>query len=351
MRGGEVQTLGLIRNLEAMGCRCTLVARDWSPLLERAWGEGLQVVPWRPRGEWDLWSALQLRRWMAESRAALVHAHTAHALSLALLAAKGLHPRPKVVASRRVSFPLRSRLSRWKYRSADALVAVSEEVRQGLVAQGLDSRRVCTIHSGVNLARFRELPPRKAARARFGMDPAVRAVGSVGALVPHKGHALLVHGLRDLREQGLAVELYLAGDGPLGPALQAQGLEMGVPVHLLGYLQTPGDLYAALDVLVLPSLSGEGSPGVIKEAAACCVPVVATDVSGTREILRDGVESLLVPPGEPAALSAAVGRVLSEPGLAQRLVEAAHFRVRDFTMERMSQAHLALYRELDGALR
>ncbi len=287
---------------------------------------------------------------MSESGTVLVHAHTAHALSLALMAAKGLRPRPKVVASRRVSFPLRSRLSRWKYRSADALVAVSEEVRRSLIAQGLDSRRVRTIHSGVDLARLRDLPTRNVARDRFGIGPALRAVGSVGALVPHKGHALLIQALHDLRGKGLAAELFLAGDGPLGPALEAQGREMSVPVHLLGYLQKPGDLYAALDVLVLPSLSGEGSPGVIKEAAASCVPVVATDVSGTREILRDGVESLVVPPGEPAALAEALGRVLSEPGLAQRLVEAAHLRVRDFTMERMSQAHLALYQELDATL-
>lgn len=348
MRGGEVQTLGLMRELEAQGCRSALVARDRSPLLRRAQADGYQVIALKARGDLDLLAALRLRRWIKAAGAKIVHAHTAHALPLALMALKGLSPRPCLVASRRVSFPLRSPVSRWKYRSADAVVAVSEEVRRGLMAQGIDGSTIQTIHSGVDLGLFRNLPSREVARARFGIPGNALAVGTVGALVHHKGHEVLLAALSALKFEKGPLELCLAGEGPLRRRFEVQAAELDVSLRLLGYLHLPGELYPALDLVVLPSLSGEGSPGVIKEAAAAGVPVIATDVGGTGEILRDGREALIVPPGDVGALRSALERLLGDPELRQTLAGAARLRVEGFTIAQMAQAHVVLYRKLVG---
>jgi glycosyltransferase involved in cell wall biosynthesis len=254
--------------------------------------------------------------------------------------------RPKVVASRRVSFPLRSALSLWKYRRADAVVAVSGEIREGLLAQGLGESRVWTIHSGVELARFQRLPSRSWSRERFGIPADVRVVGAVGALVEHKGHRVLLEAIARLREQGQASTLFLAGEGQLRERLAAEAQDRGVHLKLLGYVEEPSELFPALDVLALPSLSGEGSPGVIKEAAAGGVPVVATDVSGTSEILRGGREALIVVPGDSEALAAALARLLGDPIEARKLSGAARVRIEEFSMDRMAQAHHELYRAL-----
>ncbi len=348
MRGGEVQTLGLMRELEAQGCRTSLVARDQSPLLQRARAEGYSVIALKANGDLDLLAAIRLRRWIKASGAKIVHAHTAHALPLALMALMGLSPRPRLVVSRRVSFPLRSPVSRWKYRRADAVVAVSEEVRRGLMAQGIDGKTIHTIHSGVDLSLFRDPSSREEARARFGIPGNVLAVGTVGALVHHKGHEVLLAALSGLKLEAGPLELCLAGEGPLRRRFEAQAAELGVSLRLLGYVRVTSALYPALDLLVLPSLSGEGSPGVIKEAAAAGVPVIATDVGGTGEILRHGREALIVPPGDVGALRSALERLLGEPGLRHALAEAARLRVEGFTIAQMAQAHVVLYRKLVG---
>jgi glycosyltransferase involved in cell wall biosynthesis len=349
MRGGEVQTLGLIRGLRSRGTLCALAAREGSPLLARARAEEVPVIPWRPRGEMDVLAAYGLRRWVAASGAQVVHAHTAHALGLALLAVTGMRSRPKVVASRRVSFPLRSALSLWKYRRADAVVAVCGEIREGLLAQGVGEGRVWTIHSGVELARFQRLPSRSWARERFGIPADVLAVGAVGAMVEHKGHRVLLEAIARLRERGQPPTLVLAGEGPLRGSLAAEAQDLGVNLKLLGYVEEPAELFPALDVLALASLSGEGSPGVIKEAAAAGVAVVATDVSGTSEILRNEREALIVVPGSPEALATALNRLLGDLVEARRLSAAARARIEEFSMDRMAQAHHELYRQILAA--
>jgi L-malate glycosyltransferase len=343
MRGGEVQTLGLMRRLVEGGVPCLLAGRRDGVLLKRAADQGLAAVGLRMRGEFDLASAAAIRGLLKRSDAKILHCHTAHALGLALWATLGLSSRPAVVASRRVSFPLRGRASRWKYRRADAVVAVSEEVRTALLTQGLSPSKVITIHSGVDLGRFRDPPTREASRARFGIAPEAVAVGAVGALVEHKGHGDLIQALAGLRARGMPVLLVLAGDGPLKESLGRQASALGVEVRFLGYVDEPAQLYPALDVLAMPSLSGEGSPGAIKEAAAAGVPVVATAVSGTEEILRDGEEALLVPPGDPGRLEEGMRRLLADPSLARALSDAALKRVREFSMDRMARAHVELY--------
>ena len=180
MRGGEVQTLGLVRRLVEGGVPCLLAGRRDGALLERSAAQGLEVVGLPMRGEFDLASAAAIRRLAKGSRAKILHCHTAHALGLALWATLGLSPRPAIVASRRVSFPLRGAASRWKYRRADAVVAVSGEVRSALLAQGLDPSRVLTIHSGVDLDRFRTRPRGKLPGLASGYRPRPQPLASWG---------------------------------------------------------------------------------------------------------------------------------------------------------------------------
>ncbi len=345
MRGGEVQCLGLMRNLAKDGHRCILAAPEGTPLHERAEREGIETLAWSPRGEWDLPAALGLRGRIKASGAQIVHAHTAHALSLAIMATRRLKT-VKVVASRRVSFPLRSVVSVAKYKAADAVVAVSAEIAEGLVSRGIACERVRVIHSGVDLSRFEALPAKSAARAALALGGNGKVLGLVGALVDHKGHRVLFDVLPALLECVPGLQVLLAGEGELRRELEDRAAAGGWPVRFLGYVDELAPVYAAMDCLVLPSLSGEGSPGAVKEAAAAGVPVVATDVGGAGEILRQEWEALLVAPGDTGGLERALTRVLTDDALAGRLSEAAGRRVLDFSMKRMAGAHAELYAEL-----
>jgi len=348
MRGGEVQSLALVRLLASRGCPTLLAAPPGTPLYERAGSSGIRTAAWRPRGELDALSALTVRRLVKSERARIIHAHTAHALTLALIARMGLSG-VRVVASRRVSFTLRSRLSRRKYRAADAVVAVSGEIRDGLLAEGLDPAKVCVIHSGVDLGRFERLPSRSEARKTLGLAEDAAVVGVVGALVPHKGHAVLFEALGQLAPALPGLHVLLVGEGSLQGDLARDASARNLPVRFVGFVDEPASVYPAMDLLVLPSLSGEGSPGAVKEAAAAGVPVVATDVGGAGEILRDGREALLVLPGNARALGEAVRRLLTDPELRGPMVRAARERVRLFTVEAMADAHVALYRKITAS--
>lgn len=345
MRGGEVQCLGLMRGLTGEGHRCMLAAPEGRPLFERARREGMEVLAWAPRGEWDLAAALKLRTWIRASGARIVHAHTAHALTPALISAAGLKD-VKVTASRRVSFPLKTFLSVAKYKAADAVVAVSAEIAEGLALKGVAIEKVHVIHSGVDLARFHLMPAKAAARSALSLDGEGPVLGLVGALVDHKGHRVLFDVLPGLLEQVPGLQIVLAGEGSLREELEDRARRSGWPVRFLGYVEDLSPVYAAMDCLVLPSLSGEGSPGAIKEAAAAGVPVVATDVGGAGEILRQEWEALLVAPGDAEGLGGALLRILSDGALAKRLADQARTRVEAFTMERMAGAHARLYAAL-----
>ncbi|MEJ2422649.1 MAG: glycosyltransferase [Acidobacteriota bacterium] len=344
-RGGEIQALGLVDRLQATDRPALLLAQPGSPLLEKALQKGLHAEPWLSRGELDLAAAFRLSRIYKRRSPKIVHAHTAHALTLAILA-RGRSHLPAVVASRRVSFPLRSRFSRIKYRRADAVVAVSREIADSLLKSGLDPERVHVIHSGVDLTRFSSLPDRVSVMKSLGIENRFPVVGAVGALVPHKGHGILIDALAKVQAASPAAAAVIVGDGPLRSDLENAAAGLSIPVIFTGSVPDPASIFPALDVLALPSVSGEGSPAVIKEAAAAGVPVAAADVGGTAEILRHGREALLVPPGDPEALARALILLSSDPALARRLSESARDRVKAFSLGTMAEATWSLYIDL-----
>jgi glycosyltransferase involved in cell wall biosynthesis len=147
-------------------------------------------------------------------------------------------------------------------------------------------------------------------------------------------------------------ELIFAGDGPLRAALAARAAALGIGdrVRLDGYTADVTPLLRRIDALVLPSYS-EGLPRVLMEAGAAGVPIVASDIAGVREIVRDGESALLVPPHDVPALAGALQRIAADPALGPRLAGAAHATVqRGFTAaqqaRRLAHEYWALARNV-----
>ena len=109
------------------------------------------------------------------------------------------------------------------------------------------------------------------------------------------------------------------------------------------------DVFAGLDLFVLSSISGEGSPAVLKEAMAAGVPLVAAGLEGVEEIVEDGLHGLLTPLGDATAMARAMVLLAQDRSLGQRFASAARERVREFTIERMVGRTEAIYRGLEGA--
>jgi L-malate glycosyltransferase len=348
-RGGEIQNLYLAAGLVERGHRCILALQEGSPLAARAEERGLTVREHAMRGEFDPLAVSWLAGIIQEERPHLVHCHTSHAVTLSTLA-RFKRPSPPSVATRRTSFPTRRNpLFRLKFSyRVDHVIAVSGSIRDDLVAAGLPTDRVSVVHSGIDLTRF--CSPEGAAEFRGELDvpPDHLLLGCVGALAPQKAHEILLRVTARLMVEFHTLHLALVGEGELHDQLldESRNLGIGDRVHLAGFRDDIPAATAAFDLAALPSVAGEGSPAVVKEAMACGVPIVATAIGGVQEILEDRVQGRLVPPGDEEALGSALRDLLRDPELRAKLGQAGQRRARMFSMDRMIEQTEAIYTRL-----
>lgn len=235
-------------------------------------------------------------------------------------------------------------------RAAAALVAVSDDV-----ARAIDDDlrpvpgRLVTIPNGVEMERYagRAAP---GARAEIGIPSGVPLLMCVAKMLEQKGHRHLIDALAAIGHGGEPIHVALLGDGPLREEIEARARSAGVVdrVHLLGTRPDVPRLLAAADGFVLPSL-WEGLPMALLEAMAAGLPVIATSVSGTRQVVEDERTGLLVAPADSAELATAMQRLATDRGLRARLGAAARDHVRaEFSVDRQAERHLELYRACLG---
>ena len=295
------------------------------PLVESLRGAGIAVreVPVRPR------AYLAERRRIHELCEALgptvVHTHGYRADVLAASAAR--RARLPVVSTVHgfTGGGLRNRLYEWLQRRAlaraDAVVAVSRPLGEGLARSGVPANRIRLIPNGWSGA-----PPmsREAARQALGLGPEAVVIGWVGRLSGEKGADVLLAAAPAL---GRGVSISFVGDGRERGALEAQAASVGVAdrVRWHGTLADAGRLMPAFDVFVLSSRT-EGTPIALFEAMSARVPIVATAVGGVPDVIT-AREGIVVPPENPRALAAAITSVLEARGAAAERADAAARRL------------------------
>jgi glycosyltransferase involved in cell wall biosynthesis len=238
--------------------------------------------------------------------------------------------------------PWHRRLGRVCDALSDGLIANSDACRDAVIAdEGLAAGRVAVLENGVDLSRFAENP------ARVGTG----RVGVTANLRPVKGLDVFVRAAAAVSAAHPGATFHVAGEGPLRPELLrlASDLGLGERVTLWGSVADVPGFLAGLDVAVLPSLT-EGMSNALLEYMAAGRAIVATGVGGNVRLIEDGVNGLLVPPGDAIRLAAAVGRLLSDPALATRLGAAARRRVEEcYSRPAMVRRFEAFYQAPAGA--
>jgi glycosyltransferase involved in cell wall biosynthesis len=282
------------------------------------------------------WAAGRLSR-----GADLVHTHDAGALAAGRWVSR-LRRIPHVAACR-VLAPRAPHL--WS--AAARIVAVSEIVREALVAAGVDPFRITVIHSGIDADEVRRLPPMvPPLRDRIAFPPERFLAGAIGSLHDFRNQRLVPQAAARARD----IAWVVVGEGPERTAIEAAIAAHGVEenVRLMGAIADPRTALRELDVLVAPS-EGEALGTGILEAMALDVPVFAAEDAGPAEILgpvhlETGVS--FFPPGDAAALAAGVLRLAREPHLRKVVTASQRKRVADFSIETTVKATVALYHEL-----
>lgn len=231
-------------------------------------------------------------------------------------------------------------------RAAGALVAVSDDVARTIDAELRPAAgRLVTIPNGVDVERYATEADRSV-RAEIGVPEAAPMLICVAKMLEQKGHRYLVEALAAASGDHEPMHVALLGDGPLRDEIASRARAAGVAdrLHLLGTRSDVPRLLRAADVFVLPSL-WEGLPMALLEAMAAGLPVIATSVSGTRQVVEDGRTGMLVAPGDSAELARAMSRLAGDATLRARLGAAGRDHVRaEFSVDRQAQRHLDLYR-------
>ncbi len=233
-------------------------------------------------------------------------------------------------------------------RWADALVHVSEGTRRSLESHGILNRNTRVIYNGIDTDEFSPNNKDGSLRRRMGLNGTDQLIGYVGRLTEGKGVLDLVHAFA---EQDPHTHLAIIGEEGI-PEYMTQlhadidRLGLGDRVVLTGFSDDVPRLIADLDILVLPSRN-EGFGRVLVEAMSSCIAVVATDVGGIPEAVRDGVDGLLVPPQAVSDLAAAIRLLVSDE--ACRLQMGLHGRdraVSEFSLSRQCRTTEAMYSEV-----
>jgi glycosyltransferase involved in cell wall biosynthesis len=368
-RGGQEQALLLMTGLKRRGHGTELLAVRDSAVALRAQAAGIRLHAIGGSAR-QIGAARRLREVLPQKRFDVLYANEAHALTAAWLA--GSHRQLPLVAARRVVFPLSpSPFALRRYRAAARILAISQAVRNQLLAAGLDATRIEVVPDGVEIPGPVTPQARENARKRWGFRTEETVVECVGALTAEKGHALLIEAFAKLRQEAPNCadsaaasapstnrtsscttpgnyRLLIAGEGPLRAQLERQTREAGLQSAILfaGFVPDVEFVYAAGDLFVFPSLQ-EGAGSSLLRAMAYGLPVLAVARGGIAEIIEDGRNGVLVREVTAEALVRAAARMLRDSELRERISRAARVTVASrYSVDRMVDETARIFEEL-----
>ena len=339
--GAERSTTLLCRGLQERGHEVTLVCRPGVPLIDHARAMGVRVAPMVTRNPRTLPLVWQLVRLAKAQGAEILVGHNGRSCRLINITARVLGV--PSVATMRVLYSAKN------FRTATRIIAVSEGVRQHILAQGVAPQQVVTVHNGADLARFAPPDDLAACKRAAGFAADETVVGVIARLSVEKGHDWFLSAVAPLAREFPQARFLIVGEGVLREELQQRAATLGLAerARFVGYQPEVVPWLAAMDMLVLPSTGMEGFSRTLIEAGAMAKACIASPVGGNAEAIIDGETGLIVPTSDTGALTGAVHQLLSDSATRHAMGRAACARVQaHFSVESMVAKTEAVYREL-----
>ncbi|MEJ5378243.1 MAG: glycosyltransferase [bacterium] len=320
MGGAEMQLLRVLPWLARSGYENSVCGlKGPGPMTPKFESLGIQASWLGGKGKWDFRVLFRLYRELRRLRPSILHCYTTLA-NWAGAAAGRAAGVPLIVMSDR---DIRTWLRPWQvmvdrcaFKLGTCMTMPSEAIKRFNIERlGHPPRRLVVVPNGISVAQGGSVGENQRGLEKGFRKRDIALIGYVGRITePLKGLAILLQSLSLLKGFGLQYKALVVGDGRDRKRMEELSHQLGLEekVAFLGERNDVPDLMQELDLLVIPSLC-EGSPNVALEAMAMGVPVVATHVGGTPELLKDGITGWLVPPGDPVALAKTMAWVLKEP--------------------------------------
>jgi glycosyltransferase involved in cell wall biosynthesis len=359
--GTERHMIDLAEGLRSLGVSVRLGCPMPSALGSEAKARTLDVIPIPKEGLLD-WKAIGLLRSLFRSRQIdLLHTHNGRsnlsgAFATALrgtgcCVATQHFIEPSRLRGGRIRRAINMRAHRLVNRRIAHFIAISEAVRLSMFQRSDAPReKITVVPNGIKTPQPQDLVPAAALRAEFQVEADAPLLACVARLEPEKDIGSLIAALASINARHPKMKCVIAGEGSEKQLLQSRIQDAGLEetVILAGFRPDALSIINACDVFILPSLT-EPFGLVILEAMALRKPVIATSAGGPLEIVEHEATGLLVPPSQPLALAAVIGRLLASPDQCVEMGRAGRHRYeKTFTAERMSRATLSVY---DHALR
>lgn len=319
---------------------------------ERLNSAGMVAQPMALKSRFDKQGMSAIRKQLESKNYDVIHAYNPRALACGLRASKGTNI--KVVAYRgvvgNISFLNPESWITFLHPRVSKIVCVADAIRNYLsdlrfLWMHIPDEKLTRIYKGHDLGWYQEAP---AEMEQFGVPQGAFVVCSTGRNSPRKGYDVLIEAVSVLPAD-IDVHLVLVGDAIDNEELNAQVAQSSHPerIHFTGYRNDAPAIAAASDVFVLSSTVNEGLPRAVIEAMAYGVAPVVTNVGGMPELVEDGVNGLVVPPKNSAALSSAIERLYRDRKLAKKLGDAARGRIaNDFHTSQTIRETGELYKAL-----
>jgi glycosyltransferase involved in cell wall biosynthesis len=359
--GPERQMLGLARSLprseRTMFLSFPERGRCW-PFLDEARRHGFDADALEHNTPHIAAAARELARRLRETHADVLCCHGYKSDIIGVLAARQRGLPIVAVARGWTSASWRVRFYEWLDRLTlprmDAVVCVSEAQARQVAKTGVRAERLHVIRNAIRMERF--VPALASARDQLQSlfaRPRSLLIGAAGRLSPEKGFDIFVEAAASVVRACPDAGFVLFGDGPLREAIARQVARLGLADHfvLAGFRDDLDRLLPGFDLTVLPSYT-EGLPNVVLESFAAGVPVVATAVGGTPEVIEDSVSGYLVPSGQPGLLAERMLTLFGSAALRARMGLCGQRQVREhFTFEAQARQYQTLFKTLVPATR
>jgi glycosyltransferase involved in cell wall biosynthesis len=346
--GQEIRILEESRSMISRGHRVVIGCPPESVIHRSAerWGVCVESLPIARR---SLAGLRAVRAWIDRLRPDVVNTHSSTDSWLCALATRFAPNAPPIVRTRHISAPIgRGPLSWWLYaRVPRHVVTTGEVIREELIRRvWVPASKVTSVPTGIDPDRFRPGEP-AAMRQELGLPPGDPCIGIVATLRSWKGHSFLLEAFAQLRPQGW--RLLIVGDGPQRVNIETMIRDLGLVdcVSMVGQRPDPERWLRACEIVCQPSWANEGVPQTIVQAMMTGVAIVTTTAGAIQEAVSDGKTALVVPPRDPAALAAAITRLMGSAELRTRLGSAARSSAAEHrSLEAMADRMEGLFREV-----
>jgi len=352
--GAENSTLSLAKGLKERGHKVTVLLTN-NPMLEEFKELDVRIVV----GEINLRTPLgilkgsyEMKRCILQNNIDIIHLQNAFLVPMAFLARRSLKSvRSPIIwhcrGIKNISYFIVGRLFNYM---VDFVIANCQSERNRLVSNHFKESKISTIYNCFNISPPNELGKNIELLSELGIQTNSEIIGTVSTLTKNKGINIFLEAIVEVSKEFPRTKFLIVGHGPLEDKLKLRTRELGIQdnVLFLGARRDIEKIYSIIDVLVVPSLWGEATNNTVAEAMVFAKPVISTDIGGLPELVEEGHNGILIPPGDLKKLSLAILRLLRNNKLAKEMGLKGREKVMvDFSLDRLINEVEEVYNYVD----